>query len=219
VNFFVGAGVGLWLPFGELAAGTPISNHAQAGVGLEVRAGLRFARYFGAKLFIEGARLSASSPEDEEIVIAGSEASGQLQVDTTASAQSVGLSLLLGSPAGGVGGFGELGLVFQRLAIARDLAGSTSLGGACDKKSSQTLALTGAGFRVGGGATIPLSALFELSPFAHGTFGRFTQSALDSECSVYRGPSGLGDDLPSDRRGTHAQVVIGIGGNFVFGRR
>jgi hypothetical protein len=221
VNFFVGAGIGLWLPFGELAAGKPISDQAQAGVGLELRAGLRFARYFGAKLFVDGARLSAISPESEELGTSGPGAGGQVKVDTTVSAQSIGLSLLIGSPSRAFGGFGELGLVFQRLAISRDLTldGNPSLGTGCDQKFSQTLALTGAALRVGGGATIPLSGLFELSPFAHGTFGRFSQSALDSECSEFNGPLGLGDDLASDRRATHAQVVIGIGGNFVFGQR
>jgi hypothetical protein len=221
VNFFVGAGVGLLVPFGELAAGVPISDHAQAGVGLEVRAGLRFARYFGAKLFVDGGRLSAINSKSDEFGDAGSAASGEVKVDKTVSTQSVGLSLLIGSPARGLGGFGELGLVFQRLAIGRDhtsLAG-TPLDTGCGPTSSQTLALTGAAFRLGGGATIPLSDVFELSPFAHGTFGRFTRSALDSECSELRGPSDLGDDLPSDRRGTHAQVLIGIGGNFVFGQR
>lgn len=219
VSFFAGAGVGVWLPIGELAAGTPFSDHAKAGVGLELRAGLRFARYFGAKLFVEGARLSASSSENEEFGI--SDSAIQLKVDKSVSAQSVGLSLLFGSPARGVGGFGELGLVFQRLAIGRDLTrlGESPSDTGCDSKSSQTLALTGAAVRVGGGATVPLSAGFELSPFAHGTFGRFTRSALDSACSEYTGPSGLGDDLPSDRRATHAQVVLGIGGNFVFGGR
>jgi hypothetical protein len=221
VSFFAGAGVGLWVPFGELAAGIPISDHAKAGVGLEVRAGLRFARYFGAKLFVDGALLSAASPDADEFENLGA-ASSQLKVDSSVSARSVGLSLLAGSPARGLGGFGELGLVFQRLAIERELTGldgiSPPLAG-CDANSSQTLALTGAAFRIGGGATIPLSALFELSPFAHATFGRFSRSELDSECSELSGPSGLGDDLPSERRGTYAQVVIGIGGNFVFGRR
>jgi hypothetical protein len=221
VSFFVGAGVGLLVPFGELRAGVPISDHAQAGAGLEIRAGLRFARYFGAKLFVDGGRLSAINSESEELGDAGSAASGEVKVDKTVSAQSVGLSLLVGSPARRLGGFGELGLVFQRLAIGRDhtsLAG-TPLAPGCGPTSSQTVALTGAAFRLGGGATIPLSDVFELSPFAHGTFGRFTRSALDSECSEFGDPSGLGDDLPSDRRGTHVQVLIGIGGNFVFGRR
>jgi hypothetical protein len=226
VSFFAGAGVGLSLPFGELRAGVPISRYASAGVGLEVRAGLRFARYFGAKLFVDGALLSATSPKNEEFDTEGSAVGDQFEVELATSAQSIGLSLLVGSPARGLGGFGELGLVFQRLAIRRDftqLAGSMPADGmpavACGSSFSQTLALTGAAIRVGGGATIPLSDLLELTPFAHGTFGRFSQSALDSGCSGQAGPSGLGDDLPSDRRGTHAQVLIGIGGNFVFGQR
>ena len=123
VSFFAGAGLGLWLPFGELAAGVPVSDYVQAGVGLELRAGLRFARYFGAKLFVNGARLSATHPENEEFGAWGAAAGGQAEVDSAVSAQSLGLSLLVGSPARGLGGFGELGLVLQRLAIGRDLTG------------------------------------------------------------------------------------------------
>jgi hypothetical protein len=216
---FAGIGVGLWLPLGEVAAGVPVSDYAGLGAGLELQVGLRFARYFGAKLFAEGARLSARNPPNESFgsLATGANPSAQVKLDSTVAARNFGLSLLVGSAPRKLGAYGELGLVWQRLELARDVTFGGN--GACGANTSQSLVLTGAALRVGGGASIPLSSHFELSPFAHGTFGRFTNSELGSGCEELPGPAGLGAGLAADERGFHTQLVLGVGGNFVFGPR
>jgi len=221
ITGFAGAGVGIWLPFGELAGDVAVRDYEKPGAGIELRAGARFLRYFGAKLFAEAAWPTASSPSDEDFGGLDSGTGENVRVDSSASSQSAGLSLLVGSPARSLGGFGELGFAWQRLSLERDV----SFPMACGKAATQSLTLTGPAVRVGGGALIPVSPLFELTAFAHGTIGRFTDAELETDCDELPGPSNLGrkdgegTEIDGERRGTHVQIVFGLGGNLMFGPR
>lgn len=222
LGVFAGAGIGLWLPFGELAAGVPANDSLKAGIGFELEGGLRFARFFGAKLFLHAASAAGVNPERDSAdfaalasAVATSEGD-KLELETSASALGAGLSLLVGSPPGKLGGYGELGLGWQRLSIVRDSEFSSV---SCGGNAQQTLRLTGPALRAGGGVTIPVSRSFALSPFAHLTFARYAKAALDSDCEelALPGPTGLDGSLDASQRATHGQLLFGLGGQFIFG--
>lgn len=220
-GWFVGGGLGLWLPLGRLAAepDVPIGDYVKPGAGLELRGGYRFGRYFGAQLFVDGALFTATNPETADFgpLASSGQPGDEARVESSASAQSIGVSLLGGSALGKLGGFGEVGIAWQRLSLERSvsLPESSSCGGSV----SQSLVLGGPALRVGGGATIPVAPALELVPFAHATIGRYGRAAASSSCDGLPGPAGLGDDVPAGRRATHATIVAGLGGHFVFGRR
>jgi len=210
---FAGAGLGAGLPVGKVSTGpdAPIGDYVGVGVSLELKLGVRFARYFGAKLFGEAA-LHRGVPEvDVGRLASGASSDDRVAVDASADRQALGLSFLAGSPHGKLGGYGELGVVVhERLAVERQLSLPD---GACGTSTTQSLALTGPSLRVGGGAYVPISRSFQLVPYAHGTIGRYRNATLEA-CEALPPPSYLGGDIDGDRVATHAWIVLGISGEF-----
>jgi hypothetical protein len=216
--WFAGAGLGLAVPLGRIAIGTELemNDYVGPGVGLELHFGLRFARYFGAQVFAEVSRHvpADGAPVDFGEVAAGASGRERVEVETSVTAQSFGASLLVGSAPGTLGGFGELGFAWQRLLIDRELG--LAVGTRCGNDTSQRWGLSGASLRVGGGAQVPLSRMFQVSPFARATLGRFTQADWES-CDAL--PAPFEGEIGAGRRATHAMLLIGVSGQLLFGRR
>ncbi len=212
--WFVGAGVGAGLPVGKLSTGpdAPISDYVGIGMSLELKLGVRFARYFGAKLFGEGALHSPGSPPVKFAALTGATSDDRARVDASVvNRQAVGFSFLAGTPHGKLGGYGELGVVvYERLAMALDISMPDR---GCGTFTSQSLTVTGPSLRVGGGAIVPISRSFQLVPYAHGTIGRYRQ-ATSSTCEALRPPAYLRGDIDGDRVATHAFIVLGVSGEF-----
>ena len=213
---FAGAGLGAGLPVGKVSTGpdAPISDYAGLGVSLELKLGLRFARYFGAKLFGEGALHAPGSPPVNFATLPGASSGDRAQVDASVvNRQAFGLSLLAGSAHGELGGYGELGVVvYERLAMDLDISMPDR---GCGTSTSQSLTLTGPSLRVGGGAVVPVSRSFQLVPYAHGTVGRY-RHATSSTCEHLRPPAYLRGDIDGDRVATHAFIVLGVSGEFAL---
>ena len=211
---FAGAGLGAGLPVGKLSTGpdAPMGDYAGIGVSLELKLGVRFARYFGAKLFGEGALHAPGSPPVNLSRLAGGASSGdRAKVDAAVvNRQAFGLSFLAGSPQGKLGGYGELGVVYERLSVDVDISLRES---ECGTSTSQSLVATGPSLRVGGGAFVPISRSFQLVPYAHGTIGRY-RHANTSSCEWIPPPAYLGGDIDGDRVATHAWIVAGVSGEF-----
>jgi hypothetical protein len=219
--WFLGAGLGLALPVGKIARNpdVPMSDYASAGATLELYGGLRFARYLGAKLFVQASGYAASSPSEMDFggFGAGAGASAQARVDPTARSQAFGLSVLVGSAPSRLGGYGELGLVLgERLALEQELTLSVDQ---CGGKASRSLTMTGSALRIGGGAYIPMTRLFQLVPFLHGSFGRFTHASADADCNGLSAIEGLSGGLEDARRAVHGTIQLGIGGELLLGVR
>lgn len=211
---FAGAGLGAGLPVGKVSTGpdAPMGDYARLGMSLELKLGLRFARYFGAKLFGEGALHGAGSPPVNLSRLAGSASrSDRAKVDpSVVNRQVFGLSFLAGSPYGKLGGYGELGIGYERFAMDVDISLPE---GECGTSTSQSLTATGPSLRVGGGAFLPISRSFQLVPYAHGTIGRY-RHATTSSCEWISPPAYLGGDIDGDRVATHAWIVLGVSGEF-----
>jgi hypothetical protein len=217
--WILGGDLGVSLPVGNVSRGVPMSDYLKSGVALGVHGGIRFAGFLGAKLFLDFGGYVVSEAPSVDFGSLSSDAGPDAvaKVDTTVTSQSLGFSLLAGSAPGRLGGYGELGLVIgQRLHISRDIKLD---GGECGDEVEQSLSLTGGALRAGGGAFIPVSPFFQLTPFVHGSFGRFTNAELDPGCEVLRGPSNLSGEIEGERRATHGLIVLGIGGEFVLGAR
>jgi tetratricopeptide (TPR) repeat protein len=209
---FAGAGLGAGLPVGKLSTGpdAPMSDYAGFGASLELKLGVRFARYFGAKLFGEGALHAPGSPPVNLSRLAGGASSGDRAKPAVVNRQAFGLSFLAGSPHGKLGGYGELGVAYERLAVDLDISLRE---GECGTSTSQSLVATGPSLRVGGGAFVPISRSFQLVPFAHGTIGRY-RHATTSSCEWIPPPAYLAGDIDGDRVATHAWIVAGLSGEF-----
>jgi hypothetical protein len=213
---FAGAGLGAGLPVGKLSTGpdAPMSDYAEIGASLELKLGVRFARYFGAKLFGEGALHAPGSPPVNLSRLAGAASSGdRAKVDASVvNRQVFGLSFLAGSPHGRLGGYGELGVAYERMEMDIDIALPLP-DSECGTSTSQSLVATGPSLRVGGGAFVPISRSFQLVPYAHGTIGRY-RHATTSSCEQISPPAYLRGDIDGDRVATHAWIVAGVSGEF-----
>jgi hypothetical protein len=217
--WFFGAGLGVALPVGNIAKEPdfPMSDSMGVGAALELRGGLRFARYLGVKLFVEGAGYRAANPRRVEFgqLGLGAGSDEQAEIKPTVTSAAFGFSVLAGSAPRRLGGFGEIGLVLaQRFDLKRELSfESTDCGG----NAVQTLILTGGALRVGGGVFIPISPSFQLVPTVSGSFGRFTGASLKSDCNDLPPPVGLEDVDAARRRATHGVILLGVSGELLFG--
>lgn len=212
--WFVGAGLGAGLPVGKLSTGpdAPIGDYVGIGVSLELKLGVRFARYFGAKLFGEGALHSPGSPPVNFASLTGATRDDRARVDASVvNRQAFGFSFLAGTPHGKLGGYGELGVVvYDRMSMGLDISMPDR---GCGTSTSQSLTVTGPSLRVGGGAIVPISRSFQLVPYAHGTIGRYRQATSQS-CQALRPPAYLQGDIDGERVATHAFIVLGVSGEF-----
>lgn len=215
VNLFVGLRIGASLPGGSLydQGGTQVSmsDYFGAGAAVELNAGAWFARYFGAKIYLEGSsftpgrRLARLDEFDEATAY------------KKASAQAVGIAAMVGSPLRRFGAFGEVGLTFyERLAVTRDFEAEPN---PCGTKFDQSIVFTGAAFRVGAGARIPVSRLFQLTPYVLASFGAANEVANDSSCAVLESSPTWPTSGDLDESVGHRMILFGLGGDLTFGLR
>lgn len=194
-GFYFGLRLGGAVPVGDVgkhpATGNsiPISDQFRPGGGGELRAGYRLARMFIPHLYFEGYGLGAGSLYADAVTAPGTE------VTTTALQTGAGIGLSVGTPQDKLGGFAEVGLGFHRMAATLKVAEG---GRSCDN----TLAYSGAAFRIGGGVHIPVSRTVRLEPYLDFTMSQFDQvtGKTDDKCAV---PSVVGGDAGL----TVAQVI------------
>jgi hypothetical protein len=209
VGFLAGLRLGGGIPTGTIwhFHATPtdagrdinVSDAFQPGGSLELHAGVRFGRYFTPVLYIEGETLSGGDRFFDRKV-------------TKAGHSSGGLGVLIGTPPGKIGGFGEFDLVFvDQFSLSAD----SKAVGRCDVTAK------GAALRFGGGAVLPLASWFQLTPFAMATIGRFTKIGGSGGCEELLGKEdvklNVGDLSSGDVR-THTMIVLGVGGDIVLGK-
>ena len=207
IIWFVGARLGLFAPggnagkfkFGLLTRNIPMTDVAGAGGGGELLGGLTFERYFTPFVFFTGYALASANPKEQVFGSTGQGAGGIM----------VGAGMRFGSPRRQLGGFGEA--AFARNAFAMERTGVGAAGAAC------TVTLASPSVRLGGGMTIPVSDLVELTPALNFTFGKFTQSSVSGPdgCAVLSDL--IPESIPSANQGSYMIFQIGIGGEFVFG--
>jgi hypothetical protein len=197
----LGAGIptGKILHYKDVATGDArdlnVSDAFQPGGGLELHAGVRIGGYFTPLVFVEGQTFSP-----------GSRFFNEQDVKKTTAA-SVGFGLLVGTPPGRMGGFGELDLLLANnfALTVPPAAGATR----CEVTAK------GGGIRFGGGGVFPLARWLQLTPFAMATIGRFTRLEGSSACADPYFV--MNHDLPSADVRTHATIVLGVGGDVVLG--
>lgn len=220
VGFFAGLRVAGAVPVGVAYVGGDgrernMADLFGAGGGAEIHAGVKFARYFGAKLLVErygfdpGSRLD-EVPEYEMLV---------MSVDSTnvTSADGFGIGGMVGlMDRGRFGAYGELSILpLHRFSITRDVEDSGPPNGC--SSSSDVLTLSGVALRIGGAAIIPINTFLQLTPYMSATFSSFGESTFESGCA---GRIPL-DGLPSGKSkldiGGHQMFVLGVGGDVLLG--
>jgi hypothetical protein len=181
-----------------------MSDLFKGGGGLEIHGGVRFARYVTAALFAEG-----SVPGGGDKVPLGGTAN---QFDNTATARTLGVKVMVGTPRNRLGGFGEVGFGQQVFTLTSSQVGS-------DCKVTTTL--SGTAVRVGGGAVFPIGTWLHVVPFGAVSFGAFGSDKVEaSGClpTVVATVGGTGThSIPSDAQSTHTLLMFGVGGDWVFG--
>ena len=197
VGFLAGLRLGAGIPAGTISHervtdhDTSLSDAAKPGGSLEIHAGVRIGRFFTPTLYFEGESLGTGGKVLKQTV-------------KSAGAASLGLGVLIGTPPGKMGGFGEFDLVvLNQLTLS-----SADAANKCD------LTARGAALRFGGGAVFPLSNWLQLTPFAMATVGRFTKlDASGTGCLARTDVKTISTD---DVR-THYMIVLGVGGDVLFG--
>jgi hypothetical protein len=205
VGFLGGLRLGAAIPTGKLFHYTDaatnidkdlnVSDAFQAGAAIELRVGLRIARYFTPLLYVEGASLSPG----------GGFVPNQKIKNTTSG--SFGLGLIVGTAPGKMGGFGEFDLVFVN-SYALTSTTSKRLGGDC----TATVTASGGAVRLAAGGVFPISRWLQISPFASALLGRFSKLDKNADCLA-----NVGGTIPDDDVRTHGMIVLGVGGDIVLG--
>jgi hypothetical protein len=220
IGFLVGLRLGGAIPTGTAfvdSAGNevPISEEFGGGGGIELHAGVRFMKYFTGVLFIEGYSLKPGSRLDELPEIQNEPT---LEVQSTPIASGGGLAVIVGTERGRFGGFGELGFApIHNFTINRDIDIS-GVGVRC----SQTVTLSGAALRIGGGLSIPVADFLSLTPYVMATLGSFRDAESETDCpdtdptrqvvEAFTNSHEIGDTAG------HQLLVLGVGGDFLLGR-
>jgi hypothetical protein len=219
VGFFVGLRLAAAIPAGELYKdGGDMSDVFKVGAGAELHGGIRFLRFFGAKLFAEGYVLKPGAALDEV-----TNYTAQVDVSNTTSATGFGVSVLGGLlDRGKFGAFGELGFVSQNFYVTRTFTDSDASGLPVCGESEDTIDISGSAFRIGGGANIPIGRLMHLTPFVMAEFGSFSNLEAKIGCAERANFNGVAQEaeakIPSSQRAGHQLFLIGIGGDFIFGK-
>jgi hypothetical protein len=214
IGFMVGLRLGAAVPFGDVGITPdyddtqPLSDFVQSGGGGELRAGVRFLKYFTGLLYFGNYVVKPGVFWDDAVEAL----TADVHADNKASAQEAGFGLMVAFPRGKFGPFGELDFAFhRRFQVDQEFSISSGLGRAsCDLSWK----LTGAGVRLLGGVQIPVASFFQLSPYAGFTVGKAPDKwEADGECSELGGF----DELPIEDPKSNGLFVIGVGGDFLFG--
>jgi hypothetical protein len=212
VGFLGGLRLGAAIPTGTVFHFTPenfpdaardveMSEVVKPGAAIEFHAGIRLGRYFTPIFFLAGQGLA--HPDKFNF----SPAAGALteQKVTSANAGTFGIGVLIGTPPGRIGAFGEFGIgLIDVLSVEFENAG----GSACK------IDARGASLRLGGGAIIPTVKWLQITPVAHVSLGQFTNTS-----STGCGENAPSRDLPAADQRTHGMVFLGVGGDVVIGGR
>lgn len=218
LHLFVAPRIGAAFPGGSLYrvndTEVPISDYLKTAFSVELSAGAWFARYFGAKLFVERSWFLSGSE-----LTGIREFRGGAKVTNSPLGLTYGVAAMVGTPPGQYGGFGEVGLLGQRITIERTFELEEHPSNTCGPKAQQQLSFTGTALRIGGGARLPVWRYLHLTPFLMASFGQISEFSNDSECAALLDaerwpPSG---DL-TESVGTRT-ILLGVGGDFLFGLR
>lgn len=186
-----------------------VSEYFGPGGGGELRGGIRIAKHFTPMVFFEQHQLQPQDGFDQVTLPPSAE-----QTNVVVH-RAVGIGVMLGTPAGQVGGYGEIGLV-----LADQYVAQTEVIGGAQGDCDYTTTFTGGAFRVGGGANFPVASFLHLTPFAAvsiGSFSEVTQEVTDGACTLGNGSKTQTTTIPEDRTEAHTTIVLGLGGDFVFG--
>jgi hypothetical protein len=193
-----------------------MTDVAKAGGGVELEAGFRFARFFTLVLSyglygLKGERglddlgfedVYYDNPPDDPNTLESA-----TTVESTPTLELIGGGARIGTPRGSMGGYGELGFVYERLQAQQAVTLIPAKGGGeCEIVRSYT----GGAVRLGAGAAIPLGSVFQLSPFAGAAIGKYTNASVEGDCLL----TGYEYDPMSD---IHVLLTLGIGGEFLLG--
>jgi len=210
VGFLGGLRLGLAVPMGtvfQLANGREVrmSDVATPGGGIEFHAGVRLGKYFTPLFFLAGHALS--HPDRYDVAGLGDATAVELK---SAAGGTFGIGVLVGTPPGKIGAFGEFGIgLVDYLSISFKNAGLN--GGDCKVEA------TGAQLRFGGGAIIPVTKWLQLTPVANLALGQFTKTSAagcsDAVSTV------LKSEVPDGDQRTHGMIFLGVGGDVVVGGR
>ncbi len=197
LGVFVGLRLLGAIPAGNANSNVPMSDLMEAGGGAELYGGLRFARYFAGKLYIDGFGMRKGS---------------QTAADTQVSGVEAGIGGQIGTPPHQLGGFGEIGVGFvQSFQLRNDVPGSPG----CVLEGTWS---GGPSFRIGGGAVIPLSKYFQLTPFMVANFAQFNHINLKSVCEGPMMPDlSIDQDIPAEERSGHQLFLLGVGVDWLIG--
>jgi hypothetical protein len=220
LGFVLGLRMGGVVPTGNLATDqfgdVAITDYYGGGGGLELRGGVRFAHLFTGHIFGGGYSIKSGGAFDDPAFDAGP---GNSQIESQSTLTQAGLGVVVGTPPGEFGGFGELDFVFiNNFATTQTIKGTV---GTLPPAPPQTVPVDcsvdvtakSRGVRLGGGVNIPLSRSFQLSPTVMGTIATITQVDV-ADCGPFRNSS---YDIPKDKRATHMTLFIGAGIDWLLG--
>lgn len=213
VGFLLGVRLAAAVPFGDVGktpgydSTQPISDFLKPGGGLELRAGVRFAKYFTGLGYLAGYVLKPGVFWDDST----REFPSAVKVDNKAFAEEGGIGLQVAAPRGKLGPFGELDFAFLHQFRIQQ---SYTIGNySCDA----TFKLANAGIRLIGGVQIPVSKIFQLSPYLGFTGSKTPDNvSVDTGCGSRLGAS-VPSDVSIDQPKSNGLFVIGVGGDFTLG--
>ncbi len=199
----------------------PLNELYGGGAGLELRGGLRFAKYFTGHLIAAGYGLQPGPDFDRPV--AG--VTGSSDTTSTSTLVQLGLGGTVGSAPGKFGLFGELDLM---LVHSFETERKVQAEG---KECTEKWTADGTSVRLAGGLNVPLSEIFQLTPMLGVSVGRFRELSLAGCDELGRGNHGsaLGreyaaiDDILSGQRlgnvdyPAHGVFFMGIGVDWLIG--
>jgi Tetratricopeptide repeat/PEGA domain len=202
-GFMLGLRLGATFPTGDAGKDptgnkVPMSTLFGHGGSLELHGGVRLWKYFTPVLVFQGTALQGGSMPNAQ----------------SASVQSYGLGVIVGTERNHFGGFGELDFMpYEKYQASQSFGvGITSC--------TETQSLTDAAVRIGGGAVLPISNFLHITPFVMGTLAAFTnddrsQSGLG--CAAHQPTGLLSGSISNGNQTIHGLLFIGVGGDYVFG--
>ncbi len=209
-SLFAGVRVGAALPSGSLERDVSMPDYINSGAGLDAHLGLRLLRNFGIQATFEYYKLSPGSELDE--LASGLSSTDQVQMTSTASGSTLGLSFLAGTQPGKIGGYGELGVAYQGYGWKRNVVSLDESFGSC----SESTDYAGPAGRLGGGFVYPVLANLQLTAVANYTAGVFTKRDYSTGCGFHPVNAGQQFELPL-HKGWHQQLFLGLGADFTLG--
>jgi hypothetical protein len=200
------------VPTGNLESGLSTSDYFEVGGGGELHAGIRFLRYYGARIFFELYSLRPGTELDtapDAVSTYSNDMQDDFEITSTVSARSFGLSLMAGSPRGQLGGYGELGF-----ALVHEYSWNRDFTFDVHPSCTMTESYGGPGLRIGGGLQWPLHEHIQLTASGAVTVGSFTKHVMSNNCDL---PDFEGEDRNIKDTSTHQQLFLGVGADFLMG--